>query len=196
MPINQNEIDVINALRNAIFAIEAELGITPSAAYSTVRSRIDILEAQINSINPINPENDIFGSLREAILAIEKELGITPSGVYSDVRARIDILEARINNLKSTILPDGYLVSPFYISNNFYNFTTSFSTGFHAPTEVRLEGSLYVDGYAPANLYIRQNNVWTRILSEDDAFTAGGDLTGDNHAQTVGQRKVFMFMGC
>lgn len=135
-------------------------------------------------------------ALREATIAIEKELGLEPSGVYSDIRARFDILEARINNLGSnTILQDGYLVSPFFIHNNYYNFTTSFSTGYHLPTEVRMEGSLYVDGYSPANLYIMQNGAWTRILSEGDAFVAGGDLTGTNTTQVVGQRKSYMLMG-
>lgn len=43
----------INALRDATFAIEKELGITPSGVYSDVRARFDILEARIN--NPVSP---------------------------------------------------------------------------------------------------------------------------------------------
>jgi len=39
----------INALREAAFAIEKELGIVPSGVYSDVRARFDILEARINS---------------------------------------------------------------------------------------------------------------------------------------------------
>jgi hypothetical protein len=39
----------VEDLRQAIFAIETELGILPAGAYSTVRTRLDILEARINS---------------------------------------------------------------------------------------------------------------------------------------------------
>lgn len=52
----------INALIEAVEAIEEELGITPSGVYADVRVRLDILEARIN--NPLAPapnvENPFF----------------------------------------------------------------------------------------------------------------------------------------
>jgi len=42
--------DVVNRLRDAIVAIEQELGVKPSGIYSTVRIRLDNLEALIQSI--------------------------------------------------------------------------------------------------------------------------------------------------
>ena len=45
--------DSINALIEAVEAIERELGVTPSAVYANVRARLDILEARIN--NPLVP---------------------------------------------------------------------------------------------------------------------------------------------
>ncbi len=52
----------INTLANDIASIEAELGVAPSGIYSTIRTRLDILESRIN--NPLDPspnaENPFF----------------------------------------------------------------------------------------------------------------------------------------
>lgn len=50
LPLVNNNItpfseEIINNLRNAIVAVEAELGVKPSGIYSTVRNRLDYLEA-------------------------------------------------------------------------------------------------------------------------------------------------------
>jgi hypothetical protein len=45
--------EAINALVEAVEAIERELGVTPSAVYQNVRARLDILESRIN--NPFSP---------------------------------------------------------------------------------------------------------------------------------------------
>lgn len=50
--VNNNtpvDADVVNRLRDAILAVETELGIKPSGLYGTVRHRLDILELLINS---------------------------------------------------------------------------------------------------------------------------------------------------
>jgi hypothetical protein len=52
-----NAGDTINALIDAVEAIERELGITPSGVYSDVRVRMDILEARIN--NPLAPAPNV-----------------------------------------------------------------------------------------------------------------------------------------
>lgn len=47
--------DTVNALIEAVEAIEHELGITPSSVYADVRVRLDILEARINNPNLPSP---------------------------------------------------------------------------------------------------------------------------------------------
>lgn len=49
--------DTIDAIREAIFAIEKELGITPKTIYGNVRTRLDILESRIN--NPYSPSPNV-----------------------------------------------------------------------------------------------------------------------------------------
>lgn len=49
--------DTINALIDAVEAIERELGLVPSSVYANVRVRLDILEARIN--NPFAPSPDV-----------------------------------------------------------------------------------------------------------------------------------------
>lgn len=132
-------------------------------------------------------------ALRSAVFAIETELGVTPSGVYPDVRTRLDILEARIQNgINPNIPNDGYVKSPLYIWNVPQSVILSISDGYGAPTENRLDGSLYMrggDGYANNQLYVRLSGQWLPVQTEQ--FTATHDLAGfppgsDGHlAQTV-----------
>lgn len=131
-------------------------------------------------------EDIAINALRSATFAIEKELGITPSGVYSDVRARFDILEARINNpVSPTILSDGFVNSPLYIVNSFTPVTLSITVGSGAPTDSRVDGSLYMrtDGYVEEGLYSRRGGVWKQVTT--DPFVAAGDLSGTYLSQTV-----------
>lgn len=137
-------------------------------------------------VSGISQEDIAIEAIREAIFAIELELGIVPSGVYSDVRARLDILESRINFGVSPSIPnDGYVKSPLYIWNVPSNITLSISDGYGAPTENRVNGSLYMraDGYANNDFYIRRDGYWVPIQTE--AFIAAGDLMGNHLNQTV-----------
>ncbi len=43
---SSQEDTAITALRSSVFAIEIELGITPSGIYPDVRTRLDILESR------------------------------------------------------------------------------------------------------------------------------------------------------
>lgn len=138
-------------------------------------------------------EDAAITALRSAVFAIEIEMGITPSGIYQDVRTRLDILESRLQFGVSPQIPnDGYVKSPLYIWNVPQNITLSISDGSGAPTENRLDGSLYMrggDGYANNQLYVRLNNQWYPIQTEQ--FEATNDLAGypnaanDHLAQTV-----------
>ncbi len=137
-------------------------------------------------VSGVSDEDIAINALRSATFAIEKELGIVPSGVYTDVRARLDILEARINSPASGIvLSDGYTNSPFFIVNTPASVTLSISDGYGAPTESRVDGSIYMraDGYANNEIYVRRGGQWYPLQS--DLWVAGGDLSGTYTGQTV-----------
>jgi len=53
--------DTVNRLRNAIIAIEKELGVKPSGPYATARARLDIIE-NIVSTNLISLNGDLGGT--------------------------------------------------------------------------------------------------------------------------------------
>lgn len=48
--------EIFNRLRDAVLALEKELGIQPSSTYSTVKDRIDAIEGRINDIGIIGPQ--------------------------------------------------------------------------------------------------------------------------------------------
>ncbi len=62
-PING---DVFNRLRDAIVAVEVELGIKPSSIYSTVRSRLDSMEGKINGFDFVKLGGDLGGDSNAA----------------------------------------------------------------------------------------------------------------------------------
>lgn len=51
-------IEVVNLLREAVVAMEKELGINPKKVYSNVRARLDILENRINNPSTPSPSTD------------------------------------------------------------------------------------------------------------------------------------------
>src|SRR5258706_8023505 len=75
----------ITALRSAVFAIETELGVTPSGIYPDVRTRLDILEARIQfGISPQIPNDGyvksplyIWNVPQSVILSISDGYGAT-----------------------------------------------------------------------------------------------------------------------
>ena len=68
LPLAVNNITKINAksfndLRSAILAVESELGVRPSASYSTVKSRLDTLETNLSNLDLIQLAGDLGGLL-------------------------------------------------------------------------------------------------------------------------------------
>lgn len=57
------QAETVNRLRNAIVAIEAELGVKPSGVYTTVRARLDALDAAINALVISGVDGDVEGGL-------------------------------------------------------------------------------------------------------------------------------------
>jgi hypothetical protein len=114
-----------------------------------------------------------INALIAAVEAIEIELGIEPSGVYATVRTRLDILEARIGN---QLAPAPNVSDPFFIGNG----GVTISTGAGAPTESRVNGSLYlrIDGTTSTGVYTFQNGAWGAVGGGAISGAAGGDLDG------------------
>lgn len=55
--------ETVNRLRNAILAIESELGVKPSGVYTTVRSRLDNLDTAISNLEISGLSGDVEGAL-------------------------------------------------------------------------------------------------------------------------------------
>lgn len=55
--------DTVNRLRNAIVAVQNELGVKPSGSYSTVRARLDAIETGLNNLQIISLAGDLGGTL-------------------------------------------------------------------------------------------------------------------------------------
>lgn len=55
--------ETVNRLRNAIIAVEAELGVKPSGVYTTVRGRLDALDQAIANLQISGLDGDVTGGL-------------------------------------------------------------------------------------------------------------------------------------
>lgn len=59
---------IFNKLRDAVLAIESELGVKPSASYSTVKARIDALEGIVGNLQIIELDGDLGGTLESPLV--------------------------------------------------------------------------------------------------------------------------------
>jgi hypothetical protein len=59
---------VVNRLRDAIIATQAELGVKPSGTYGTVRARLDALEGLVGTVTTIQLAQDLGGSLSSPLV--------------------------------------------------------------------------------------------------------------------------------
>jgi hypothetical protein len=58
----------VEQLREAIIAIEEELGVKPSAVYTTVRNRLDVIENIVGNLRIIELEGDLGGTLETPLV--------------------------------------------------------------------------------------------------------------------------------
>lgn len=88
----------INALADALNAVEGVLGITPQGSYASVVARLggsDTAVAAINALLGSNPKGtyaDVtarLGASDSTVAAINAMLGTNPKGTYADVAARL-----------------------------------------------------------------------------------------------------------
>lgn len=56
---------IFNKLRDAVIAVESELGVKPSGTYTTVRARLDALEGVVGNLQIIELAKDLGGTLEE-----------------------------------------------------------------------------------------------------------------------------------
>lgn len=98
----------INALRSAAYAIEKELGLTPSGVYSDVRARFDILEARIN--NPVSPTVLSDGYVNSPLFIVN-----TPQSVTLSITDGYGVpTENRVDG-SIYMRSDGYANHEFYV---------------------------------------------------------------------------------
>lgn len=77
--------EVVNRQRDAILAIQAELGLSPSSVYGTVDARLDDIDVRINTISG----DSGFGNLDDRLIVVESivtKLDVVPSTVNALVR--------------------------------------------------------------------------------------------------------------
>lgn len=74
--VTQVRAEVVNRIREAVLAVETELGANPSGTYGTVKDRLDDLSILVD--------------------LIRLQLGLQPQGSYENVQIRLADMEARI----------------------------------------------------------------------------------------------------
>lgn len=73
--------EVVNRLRDALLAVESELGLDPSRLYATVRARLDALEARIRALE--------LKAIDEVVIPISSGIEITESDTFASVGAGV-----------------------------------------------------------------------------------------------------------
>jgi hypothetical protein len=173
-----NYSTTINALIQAVEAIEIELGIVPSGPYADVRVRLDILEARIN--NPLAPAPNVSNPffIGNDGVTISTGIGVpTENRVDGSLYLREDgygaSIYSRVNNTwisveegvnGASIPPAGSLITGNVIQ------VTGPSTLSYGPLNLA-GGSNYVTGLLPTVNQASQN--------------LGGDLSGTTASATV-----------
>lgn len=159
----------VNSLRDAILAIESELGIKPSGVYGTVRARLDALEAAIASLQIIRLDQDLGGTLD-----LPKVVGLQGHPISTITPSINDVLTW--NGVAWRPAPSSGGGGGTVI------FAGDLSGSSTTQTVVGLQGkpiSVTVPTTGQALVY--NGSVWI----PGDSFTAGGDLSGTPTSQTV-----------
>ncbi len=167
--------EVYNRLRNAIIAIETELGASPSAAYTSVKNRFETLEGVVGNLEIISLDEDLGGTL-----LLPKVVGIQGTPVSSTAPT-----------LNQALVFNGTAWAPASLASagGSLSFTAAgdLSGSSLTQTVIGLQGN-EVSSDSPVDGYILtwqdSSSSW-KPLAAPSGFSAGGDLSGSASSQTV-----------
>lgn len=191
VPGSSQEAISINAVRDAVIAIETELGILPKSIYSDVATRIAILEAR--AIGGGSSTFDGFIDAGTQLLGlVEIEHGGTGVGsvgsantVFTSTGSAVLYKLLDNSNIDTAAAIAGTKISPNFGSQNVATTGTvqgasvilgssgpTITTGAGVPSSSPPDGSIFLrtDGTADTALYTRQSGAWTVI--------SGGSIDG------------------
>jgi hypothetical protein len=163
---------LLNNMRDAILALENELGIKPSGIYTNVRTRIAATEVAVGNLQIISLAKDLGGTL-----ALPLIIGLQGTPVSST-----------IPTTNQALVFNGIRWAPATLASGSFAFTASgdLSGTELIQTVIGLQGRA-LTSTAPSDGY---TIVWdaggsTWKPGAIIGFTAGGDLSGTSTSQTV-----------
>lgn len=164
--------EVVNRLKQAIIAIENELGTKPSGVYSTLKARLASTESLISNLQIIKIDQDLGGTVDLPLV-----IGLNGIPISNTLPAAAQAL-----------VFNGLTWAPTTLAAGSFGFTAAgdLSGSELMQTVVGLQGRALAST-APSDgeavVWDAGGSTWKpgTIIS----FTAGGDLTGTNISQTV-----------
>jgi hypothetical protein len=110
--------EVVNRQREAILAIEGELGTSPSGIHTTVRDRLDSIEIMMGTPTPDSPDPGLVYSTHQNILGIDSVIANHRSDVVTVVGGRATALPdcSRLGTLpvtQGTLAQQPYVVTDY-----------------------------------------------------------------------------------
>lgn len=158
----------INRLRDAIVAVETELGVKPSGVYTTVRQRLDALESLVQSAvsGAVTFAGDLSGtSIHQTVVGIQTK----PVSPVAPLTGQTLIWDGG-NYTASTNFFAQNITTTGIVSATSYNVGGSsgvpnITTGTGAPATTPANGSIYLrrDGYADTSVYVYEQNTWSTL---------------------------------
>lgn len=164
---------VINRLREAIIAIEEELGESPASIYTNVKERLDNLDITFGSLQTITLAGDLGGTH-----AVPKVIGINGTPISNTAPTVNQGLVFNGSSWAPTNLAPGSLA---------FTAAGDLSGTESSQTVIGIQGRS-VDSQAPSDGYLltwEQSTTSWKPLPAPVSFSAGGDLSGTESSQTV-----------
>ena len=156
---------IFNKLREAVIAVEQELGVKPSASYSTVKARLDALESIIGNLEIIELAGDLGGTLE-----IPRVIGIQGFPV-SDAAPEInDVLTWNGIAWQAVPLTSGGGGTPTGLAGG------DLRGSYPNPTVT----DLTISGETQGDILYRNNSTWTRLAAGTDGYVLTTHAAGSN----------------